>query len=72
MISSVQRLIPKNPDQILRVIVIGRISTEHQDEGNIEASQEFAIAHLRRLYDGPTELFEFGEQASGMLAGKSH
>ena len=60
--------ISKSSDEILQVSVIGRISTGHQDEENIEASQEYAVAHMHRIYDGEIEFIYLGEQASGMLA----
>src|ERR1700683_805794 len=43
---------PKNVDGKLRVIVVGRVSTEHQDTENIRASFRFVEEHLTRLYHG--------------------
>jgi DNA invertase Pin-like site-specific DNA recombinase len=62
---------PKNPDGKLRVIVIGRISTELQDAENINASYRYVEEHLARIYDGPTVIEYLGERASGMLADRT-
>ena len=62
---------PKNADGKLRVIVIGRISTEHQKEESIEASFRYVKEHLARTYDGPVDIEYLGERASGMLADRA-
>ena len=59
---------PKDPDGPLKVILVGRISTEHQNLDSIDASFRDAQAFLARLYDGPVEFEMLGERASGMLA----
>lgn len=61
---------PRNSDGILRVIIMGRISTVHQDVNSIVASQEYARDYLKSVYDGPMEVTCLGEQASGMLASR--
>ncbi len=60
-------LVPKNPDGPLMVLVLGRVSTKHQDVKNIEASYEDVERFLKSIYDGPTHLKHLGEQGSGML-----
>ena len=62
---------PKHPDGKLRAIVIGRISTEHQQEESIDASFRYVREHLARIYDGPSEIEYLGERASGMLADRA-
>jgi DNA invertase Pin-like site-specific DNA recombinase len=59
---------PRHPGEKLRVVVIGRISTEHQKEESIDASFRYVQDHLARIYDGPLEIECLGERASGMLA----
>jgi site-specific DNA recombinase len=59
-------LIPKDPNGPLRVLVIGRISTVHQDKENIEASYRYVQDYLQQIYHGPLHLKHLGEQASGM------
>jgi DNA invertase Pin-like site-specific DNA recombinase len=59
-------LIPKNPNAPLRVLVVGRISTTHQNIENIEASYRYVEEYLDRIYQGPKEMRHLGEQASGM------
>ncbi|MGZ0174320.1 MAG: hypothetical protein ACKVHE_32860, partial [Planctomycetales bacterium] len=59
---------PKNVNGVLRVLIIGRISTEHQNIENIDASYRYVEDYLRQVYDGATELRHLGERASGMLA----
>jgi len=67
MLSTNTPLQPKNPDGPLRVIIIGRISTLHQDTENIPASYRVAEDFLKQIYPGPVEIKHLGEQASGML-----
>lgn len=57
---------PKNPGGPLRVMILGRISTVHQNEENIEASYRYAEERLRQLFTGEIEIKHLGEQASGM------
>jgi len=59
---------PKDPGGPLRVIIIGRISTVHQQEESIEASYQYVEEYLRQIYHGPLEIKHLGERASGMLA----
>ena len=60
-------LCPKDPSAGLRVVLIGRISTEHQNKENIEASYRYVEAHLRQLFAGKMQIKRLGERASGML-----
>ena len=60
-------LAPKNPGGPLLVLIIGRISTEHQNIENIEASYRYVEQFLRETYEGPLDVKLLGEQASGML-----
>jgi len=59
-------LVPRNPGGKLFVVMLGRISTEHQDIENIDASYRYVQDHLNQMYDGPIEIRFLGEQASGM------
>jgi len=59
-------LVPKDPKGPLRVLVVGRISTVHQDHENIDASYRFVEDYLKRMYEGPLQYKYLGEQASGM------
>jgi site-specific DNA recombinase len=61
-------LVPKDPDKPLRVVIIGRISTVHQNETSIDASFAFVEERLRATYKGPMEIRHLGEQASGMIS----
>lgn len=63
-------LVPRHADGVPRGIVIGRISTVHQNEENIEASYRYVQDYLARNYQGPIELVFLGEQASGMLTAR--
>jgi len=56
---------PKNLDGPLRVLVLGRISTEHQSLDNIDASCDYAEARLAQIYQGPSEIRRLGERGSG-------
>jgi site-specific DNA recombinase len=58
-------LVPKSDDGILRVLMVGRVSTEQQPLSNIEAGYEYAKRHLN--YHGKTLIKQLGEQGSGML-----
>ena len=59
-------LVPRVVGGPLRVLVIGRISTVHQDLESIEASYRYVSRHLGRLYQGPLHLKQLGEQGSGL------
>lgn len=48
-------LTPKNPAGPLLAALIGRISTEQQDEANIAASFEYDRRCLNELYSGEVE-----------------
>jgi site-specific DNA recombinase len=63
--------VPKNPNGELFVVVIGRISTVHQDIENIEASYRYSQEYLRQIYQGPVQIKLLGEQASGMLTDRA-
>lgn len=58
-------LSPKNPNGPLRVIMLGRVSTEHQNIENIDASFASNDQALRRMYNGQTEILQLGERGSG-------
>lgn len=62
-------LAPKDPKGILWVLVIGRVSTIHQNESNIEAGYEYAERVLKESYGygGPMKVKHLGERGSGML-----
>lgn len=59
-------LVPKDPSGPLRVLVMGRISTPHQDKENIEASYRYVEDFLKHVHQGPTHIKHLGEQGSGM------
>jgi DNA invertase Pin-like site-specific DNA recombinase len=61
-----RRLRPRNPDGVLRVILIGRVSKESQQASNIRAGYEYALPVLKELWDGEVIIKELGEVASGM------
>jgi DNA invertase Pin-like site-specific DNA recombinase len=52
----------------LRVVIIGRISTPHQNEENIAASYRYVEDQLSKVHSGPMTFTYLGERASGMLA----
>lgn len=62
------KLQSRRSDGPLRVLIIGRISTEHQHIENINASFRYVEEYLARVYDGPSEITRLGERASGMLS----
>lgn len=64
-------LSPKDPAGPLKVLVIGRISTVHQNIENIDASYRYVETYLRQHYSGPLDLRHLGEQASGMLTDRA-
>lgn len=59
---------PHAADTPLRVVIIGRISTPHQNEENIEASYRYVEDYLGKQHLGPLKIKHLGERASGMLA----
>ena len=59
---------PGAPPAPLRVLIIGRISTPHQNEENIEASYRYVEDYLHTFHPGPLQIKHLGERASGMLA----
>jgi DNA invertase Pin-like site-specific DNA recombinase len=59
-------LVPKNANGPLRVLIVGRISTIHQNVQNIDASYRYVEGFLKHQYTGPLEIKHLGEQASGM------
>lgn len=71
MFSTPIPLLPKNPHDPLKVLVIGRISTVHQNIENIDASYRYVETYLRQLYSGRLELKHLGEQASGMVTDRA-
>lgn len=64
-------LSPRSVGGKLNVVAIGRISTVHQDIENIEASYRYVGDYLHRIYQGPMEVKQLGEQASGMLTDRA-
>lgn len=66
-----KRLVPKHADGVARVLVIGRLSkpkaTEEETQATIESSIAVAKAHLNSIYDGPIQLTQLAEQASGLI-----
>ncbi len=65
------QLEPKDANGPLRVIIIGRISTEHQGLENIDASYEYVKKYLNEVYKGEVHLKCLGERGSGMLRDRS-
>jgi DNA invertase Pin-like site-specific DNA recombinase len=59
-------MVPKNPNGVLYVLLIGRISTPHQDLSNIEASFVPLRKMIAELYDGEVQIKQLGERGSGM------
>jgi hypothetical protein len=59
-------LVPKNRENVLRVIALGRVSTIHQNIENIDASYAWVEKYLATIYQGKTFIKHLGEQASGM------
>lgn len=57
---------PKVSGGPLRVLVVGRVSTIHQDIDNIEASYRYTDKFLDQRYQGPLHVKRLGEQGSGM------
>ena len=62
---------PKNPDGPLQVLIIGRISTEYQNEENIEASYRFVEDYLKQIHADPLSISHLGECGSGMLTDRA-
>ena len=71
MLKTNEPLEPKEPGGPLRVIIIGRISTEHQSLENIDASHEYVKKHLNEIYGGEMLLKCLGERGSGMLKNRT-
>ena len=59
-------LTPRDPRGPLRVLVLGRVSTIHQDLENIEASYRYVENYLHQIYQGPLHLKHLGERGSGL------
>jgi hypothetical protein len=55
---------------VLNVLVIGRVSTTHQDIKNIEAGYQYAEKVLDDVWSGATVIKRLGEQGSGMLVAR--
>jgi site-specific DNA recombinase len=60
------RLIPKVRGGPLRVLMIGRISTPHQDLESIDAGHRDVGEFLAGIYDGPLHVKQLGGRGSGM------
>ena len=58
--------IPKDPGGPLRVLVLGPISTPHQQLESIEASYAFDEQYLKSRYQGRLHLKHLGERGSGL------
>src|SRR5271170_1249503 len=67
---SYRKMTPRVPGSPLHVLVLGRVSTTHQQITNIEASYQFAERYLKDIYDGETIVRRLGEQGSGMLVSR--
>jgi site-specific DNA recombinase len=65
-------LIPRGPDGILKVILIGRLSkpkeNEFETKESIDSSLASAEKYLKQYYNGPLTIRHLGEQVSGLLA----
>ncbi len=59
-------LTPKDPRGPLRVLILGRISTIHQDLENIQASYRYVEDYLHQIYQGLLHLKHLGERGSGL------
>lgn len=55
----------------LRVIMLGRISTEHQNIENIDASYDEDERYLKRIYNGEMHVKRLGERGSGWKIGRA-
>ncbi len=66
MFNSQEKMVPKNPNGVLKVLLIGRISTPHQSIDNIEASFVPLRKMIADLYDGEIQIKQLGERGSGM------
>ena len=66
MFNSKKKMVPKNPNGVLSVLLIGRISTPHQNIENIEASFVPLRKMLAGLHDGEIHIKQLGERGSGM------
>ena len=64
-------LTPRISDGPLQVLIIGRISTENQNEENIEASYRYVEDYLKQIHAGPLCIKHLGECASGMLTDRA-
>src|SRR5262245_54383408 len=67
-----QPLRPKNPDGVLRIISIGRLSqpkeTEAATQQSLDAIRNENERMLKSIYSGPVIVKYLAEQISGMLA----
>jgi DNA invertase Pin-like site-specific DNA recombinase len=67
-------LVPKNPDGVLRVISIGRLSqpkeTEAATQQSLDAIQRENEWMLKSIHSGPIVVKYLAEQISGMLANR--
>ncbi len=65
-------IIPKNPDHVVRIISIGRLSkpkeTEAETQQSLEAIRNENERMLSCIYSGPKFIRYLAEQISGMLA----
>lgn len=58
-------IVPKDPSGSLQALVLGRISTEHQNLENIDASYADSQRRLEAMYNGPIFYKFLGERGSG-------
>jgi DNA invertase Pin-like site-specific DNA recombinase len=61
-----RKMRPRHPDGLLHVLLIGRVSTTHQQATNIRAGYEYVRPVLKQLYEGESLVRELGEVGSGM------
>lgn len=69
-VKSSRKMAPRHSDGLLHVLIIGRVSTERQEESNIEAGYEYARPVIKQVYEGEILVKELGEVASGMLTNR--
>jgi len=61
----IPEFVRKEPNGPLKVLVVGRISTEHQNIENIDASYAEVDRRLRAMYKGEMHVKRLGERGSG-------
>lgn len=61
----------RKSDGILRVLILGRISTIHQNIENIAASQDASERRIREMYSGEMIITRLGDRGSGWRINRS-